>query len=186
MENVCIIGGAQGADSMFALCASEAGHHVKHYVFYKHGSKCEIGEHIDVVTGRYKELSQHLKIANEWLDRNLYSLSDYSRNLLFRNMAIALDTETAMYAIANLVDDKVAGGTAWAVTRANQMMTPVYIYNQLTGNWHSNDFEIGGLQFPVLDGFPPKPTGIYGAVGSRELTESGINAIKSLYNGEIN
>jgi hypothetical protein len=182
-ENICISGGAQGADSMFALCADRVGHKVKHFGFPKHGYRSKIGEHIDVVSGNYKKWDEHLKTANTWLERDLRNLSDYSRNLLRRNMAITFEAETALYAVTNLVDDKVTGGTAWAVTRANQMMMPVYLFNQLDSKWYHNEMNYIGLQFPIMpEGMlPPMPEGIYGAVGSRELTENGINAIFDLY-----
>lgn len=182
MENVCITGGAQGADTLFALCAQDAKHRVWNYSFPNHGIHSKVGTKIDVVTGAEAKWDQYLNLTNEIVQRHITGMSVYSRNLLRRNMAIATDAMTALYAVTYLEDGMVKGGTAWATYRAFQLDCQVYLYDTGTDKW----FQFGnfGHEFVPVIGLPPRPTGYYGAVGSRQLTPAGENAIINLYKME--
>lgn len=185
MENICITGGAQGADTLFALHAASVGHRVFNYSFPNHGVHSKVGIKIDVVSGVEAKWDNYLDITNEIVDREIAGMSVYSRNLLRRNMAIAHDTSTCLYAVTYLdpeKDMKVKGGTAWAVYRAFHLDIPVFLFDTGTEKWY--EFAHFGHEFWPLNRNPPKPVGTYGAVGSRELTTAGINAIKSLYETE--
>lgn len=185
MENICITGGAQGADTLFALYASKAGHRVFNYSFPNHGVHSKIGIKVDVVSGVEAKWDNYLDLTNEVVNRQISGMSLYSRNLLRRNMAIANDTVTCLYAVTYLDPEKdmmVKGGTAWAVYRAGALDIPVFLFDTGTEKWY--EFGHFGYDFVLMDRLPPKPHGTYGAVGSRQLTPAGENAIISLYNME--
>lgn len=179
MESICITGGAQGADSLFASCAHNAGHRVFNYSFPNHGVHSKIGIKVDVVSGVEVKWDNQLNLTNAILKRPISGMSPYSRNLLRRNMAIANDTATRLYAVTYLEDGMVKGGTAWAVYRAFLLDIPVFLFDTGTEDWY--EFAHFGHEFWPLNGKPPKPEGTYGAVGSRQLTPAGEDAIEGLY-----
>lgn len=181
-ENICVSGGAQGADSLFAACALLREHKVRHLSFPKHGVHSKIGEKVDVVTGNEQFWDLQLKLVNEgFLNRPIDGMAEYSRNLLRRNMAIAHEVES-LYAVTYLSENlEVGGGTAWGVYMAHMRNIPVYLYDQVTKRWYWNCHQsVMDVLIPA-DGDIPKPEDAYGAIGSRKLTDDGIEAIKSLY-----
>lgn len=167
-------GGAAGADTVFTQAALSAGHDVINFHFNKS---------LNIYNCYYLEQDQ-LNIADSWLHRANETLkrvfptkSTYVNNLLRRNF-YQIYTTTKVYAVSRIENGLVTGGTAWAVQMAiDKGNVEVYVYDMTLDRWV---FWENGNWSP-LDGKPPKPTGSYTGIGSRDLTEAGIKAIESLY-----
>jgi hypothetical protein len=180
-DNVCLSGGARGADTVWSMSAKAAGHDVIPFGFK--GMKSE--EPIWVLKQEVlNEVDEHLEVVSKQLERGRgfpYS-SDYVNNLLRRNYFQVKDSER-VYAVAPIDKEKgIEGGTAWAVHLAVKLkIKEIYIYNLKENAWRKLKFSDYNL-FALLEGcIPPKPHGIYTGIGSREITPEGIKAIKDLY-----
>lgn len=175
-ENLLLSGGASGADSVFDEYANNAGHDIYHYVVMSHKG---LNGQIFIPTDELYEKAKFLLIkTNSALKRDISKLSNYSLKLLLRNMIIAGKTGTAMYAVTQLLDGKISGGTAWGIQAAIILNRyPVYVYCQNQSKW----FTWAEKYFIDIDDVP-EPTGIYSGIGSRDIKQNGIIAIKKLYN----
>ena len=71
--------------------------------------------------------------------------------------------------------DAVSGGTGYAVEMAIQAGKPVYLFDQRTNKWYANtDGTWVESNTPVL-------TKNFAGIGSRNISQEGINAIKDVY-----
>lgn len=182
MTDICLSGGAEGADTAWGEAAKAAGHDVRHYVFgginKKHAyprfylNWCEL-----------LQAEPHLKKANETLKRgNFPYKSEYVINLLRRNYWQVKNTER-VYAVAplDLNKQQVRGGTGWAVQMAIDLGVPeIYVFDTVKSMWFTYVWKPYDC-FAVNPSMPPKPHGRYTGIGSREITEAGLAAIKQVY-----
>lgn len=186
-------GGAQGADTIFSMCAESVGHYRVHFSF--HGHKCDIAGKLILNENQLENYTEELKKAAKSLGKSYASKPPehprfkYIRNLLARNAWQVFGNEEngpseALYAVALLNKNKngVEGGTGWAVALAtHQTEIPVYVFDLRTSSWHS---WVEDRFHPTEE--PPRPSGVYTGIGSRKLTDAGIEAIGSLYGiGEL-
>lgn len=231
--DICLSGGALGADTAWGKAASLSGHTVVHWSFKGH--KSATTENIFVLDDEeLSEADPHLKEANKFLKRSLPFRKPWIMNLLRRNwyQVKYIDSLYAVGTLNNLAvihknppgkfylnqfnrndptrkDDYidhmgVDGGTAWAC-------------QMYFGRWleENKTYDSGAKAFSIdpLDWFPPfnmffydqtknlllrwvapsrywvwvnqvveKPSGIYAAVGSRDLNDYGQTFIQELYN----
>lgn len=156
-----VTGGAVGADQYFEKLSRELGHKVTVY----NTSTCR-----DLTDEQIVHLDKILVYINDkYLHRTYPTTNNYTNNLLRRNILVALASDV-LYAVGYISDGKIEGGTAWCCYTFMERSLPLYFYNQHDKSWYN----LG----------PPKIkdiSGIYGGIGSRNLTEDGINAIKMLY-----
>ena len=100
--------------------------------------------------------------------------------LLMRNVRAADMTES-LYAVGNLIDSEnvlIDGGTAWACNYfLMEGKTEFYFFNQGDNKWY--EYNMGKL-LPIY-GKPPAPDGIWLGIGSRKLTNYGIQAIRNIF-----
>lgn len=174
--NTLYSGGAEGADTIFSECAQKNGHSVVNYSFPGHFNNCDIGK----VLLTDKELlvaDPFLKKANKVLKRTFPTTKIYVNELLRRNYYQIKDSDN-LYAVSNIVDNKVLGGTAWAVTMFLQKNPEkfCYIYDMITNYWWAYSLSNIKLLLTI-----PKPENKYTGIGSRVLSNQGILAIKKLY-----
>lgn len=91
----------------------------------------------------------------------------------------------AVYAIGiiNKKTNLVEGGTGWATTMAIYNNIPTYIFDQETNMWykHSLENELPKIQ-PTQT---PELTKHYTAIGTRNITQQGIQAIEEVYQNTI-
>ena len=190
MNNILYSGGAQGADTIFAMCAKDRGDDVYHYSF--EGHKCsEIGGRVRLDDGDLEKYTEELILAAKVLGKSYarkkpeHLRFQYIRNLLARNAWQIFGHEdfggpsTAVYAVAPLGINKrtVEGGTGWAVALAcHQTEIPVYVFDLKSNGWYLWVDD----QFHTTQD-PPSPSGTYTGIGSRKLTDVGIEAIGKLY-----
>ncbi len=177
MENLCLSGGAEGADLMWGMTAGEAGHTVIHFTFEGHRTRAPQSE-IAVLTDKQLDVAdEHCKRASETLNRYFPPRNKFVKNLLRRNYYQIFESER-VYAVTTFDRGIVQGGTAWAVQmfldRFDSEPCECYIFDQVAEQWF------------VWEGYwkaieaPPKPHGIWAGVGSRNLLEAGKKAIRGL------
>lgn len=176
---ICYSGGALGADTIFEQECINKGITVVALSFQGHKTASQ-NQYI-LSQERLDEGFENVKIANKTLKRNIYKISPYVRNLLSRNWYQVIASD-AIFAVANLNDNYtiVLGGTGWCAMMAIDNNKPVYLFDQNTELWYEYDYIIGCFK-PMDIGDIPKLTEKFTGVGSRELTEAGVLAIKKLF-----
>jgi hypothetical protein len=174
---VCVSGGAKGADLLWGEMAAKAGHDVIHLTFRNSRHTIPEGQEYILDDEQLKKADKLLDFANKSLKRKWPVTNPYTASLLRRNYYQVRDSDS-LYAVSHLDSyGQVSGGTAWAV----QMMidihqgSPVWLFDQKVAQWYSWK----GSWMPCMK--PPCPSGIYAAVGSRDLNQCGEMAIRSLY-----
>ena len=127
--------------------------------------------------------------ANKILSR--WGIEKYM-NLLARNWA-QLKYSDEIFAIGNIVDpgkkskkgylskskiQTVGGGTGYACSMAIQNNKPLYVFDQDLSKWFRWSYSTHS--FIEID--PPKiSSNNFAGIGTREINDNGINAIKNLY-----
>jgi hypothetical protein len=183
----CHSGGAQGSDSNFEKIGEEFGVKTRAYSYktkyHTSPNKVEISEE------DYLEGVQMIKKANLTLQR--YGIHKYM-NLLARNWS-QVKYSNQVFAIGTIIDTGkkclkgyqnkskyqiVAGGTGFAVQMAIDSMKDVYVFEQNREKWFRWSFN--ALRFVEVQS-PKISVQDFAGVGTREINESGILAIKNLY-----
>lgn len=178
-DDLCLSGGAKGADLQFGMCAGTIGHGVIHWSFDGHRTEAPAEEVVRLTAAQLEEADVALAKVAKRVGRNSTPRSLFVRNLLRRNWYQVKDAER-VYAVATIDDNGyVSGGTAWAVgmfiDRFDGAACEVYVYDMKISQWVTWD----GFHWIVID--PPKPHGVYAGVGSRELQDNGKGAIRDLF-----
>lgn len=179
MKNVCLSGGAKGADVAWGNAAKEAGHTVIHLGFQGMNQSHEPFKVLNVV--KLLEADEHLKKANQTLKRGSFPYkSEYVNNLLRRNFWQIKHTER-VYGVGWLKDGMVQGGTGWAFQMAfDRGIFEQYFFDQITNKWWKLVHLLFGFKWVEADK-PPKPHGVYTGIGTRELSNDGRLAIRTIY-----
>lgn len=177
--DLCLSGGAEGADLQWGMVAGSAGHGVIHWTFAGHRSRAPSSEIAVLSPEQLAEADEHCKRASKTLRRWFPPKSPFVRNLLRRNW-YQVAYSGSCYAVASIVDGQVSGGTAWAtqmfIDRHEGAACPCYVFDQAEGYWVVWDGPQGWKRIHE----PPTPSGIYAGVGSRELGLTGKLAIRVL------
>ena len=185
--NICLSGGAKGADTEWGICANLAGHDVVHWIFDGYGKKSNLSNMCILDREKLEMADQYLKIANKSLKRSWPTKFQYTNDLLRRNY-YQINWSTSVYAISSFTNDssllKISGGTAWACQmyvdkwlygNGELSTCQLYLFDQNTDNWYN----WSGEWKPIL--LPPPPTGVYAGIGTRDLSSAGKCAIKNVY-----
>lgn len=189
-QKFCNSGGAVGADTVFEEECIKKGIPVLAWGFQGHKTN---SKNVKILTkDELAEGWEHVKIANESLKRNIYNLSPYVRNLLARNWFQVKNSDT-IFAVGNLTNSfsQVNGGTGWAVQMGIDNKKRVYVFDQNGYNpcWFQ-DTEVKDVDGNVLfkrfitskdSEFLPVLTDRFAGIGTREINEHGILAIKKLF-----
>ena len=179
---VCLSGGAIGADTEFTNAAINlAAHKVVNFSFAGHNTLVPRHTIRTLTAIELLEGEEVVKIAAKYLQRNWNDYSGNPRKLILRNFWQVRETDV-VYAIADIKKNgRVAGGTGWAVTMSIHLNVPdIYVFSD--GKW----YRWFGLNDPYTGNWgrsiPPKPElGTYTGIGSREINEQAVKAIRSLY-----
>jgi len=136
-----------------------------------------------------------IDINNKYLNRKYPTAKDYTNSLLRRDVYVGLNADI-VYAITWLDNNngniKIHGGTAWACyayidkcIQAKVSITNCFIYDQNVCKWFvvNIDYNSSKINFVECNQVPPinKDTSKYAGIGTREINDNGINAIKKLY-----
>ena len=159
-------GGAIGSDTMWGEIGEEYGVVSNHYY---HGAKTPNGN-IEITEEQFERGKQHVYKANETLHRR----PDKYMNLLARNW-IQVENSDAVFAIGQLKNNVVDGGTGWAVQMAIDVNKPVYVFDQERNKWYTNiDKNWVEIGTPTL-------TPNFAGIGTRNINQNGIKAIRDVY-----
>lgn len=181
--NLCLSGGAKGADAQWGMTAGKAGHSVIHWSYEGHKAQAPEQEVVRLSQEQLNVADDALHRANKTLKRTVPTWKPWLCNLLRRNYYQVKWTQ-AVYGVGNLVNGQVDGGTAWAIQMyldrftydgENPSLIKLYFFCQTLDAW----FVWDGC-WRALGGPPPAPEGIWTGIGSRDLKENGKNAIRSL------
>jgi hypothetical protein len=177
--NICLSGGAIGADLQWGMCCGKAGFSVIHWSFKGHRSDAPSQEVFLLTPEQLETADEYCLKANEVLQRRYPPESKFVQNLLRRDY-YQVAWSNAVYGVSNIKDGMVKGGTAWATTmfiqRFENKECPAYVFCQKADHW----FQWKNAWVEIDS--PPKPTGVVGCVGSRDLKENGKLAIRTLMN----
>lgn len=175
MNYTCYSGGANGADFVFENESNKKGFKVVSYSFKEHNTKSRF--RVDLTPNQLKEGFEHIKIANERLDRNISNLNPYVKNLISRDW-FQVKSSDAIFAVGVIVNENVLGGTGYAVACAIDNKKPIYVFDQNMCYWSYYDYESN--RFELYEGIP-KLTEKFAGIGTRNLNNEGVLAIVSLF-----
>lgn len=185
-ENLCLSGGADGADLQWGMMAGRIGHSVIHWSFQGHKSQAPESEIVRLDDASLAEADEVLKRANKTIKRRFPGKSRFVNNLLRRNFYQVRWSES-LYGVGEMKSGQVQGGTAWAVQMYMDRFTHdgepmescrLYFYDQATDRWMSWQGE-----WQIMEEQPPMPKGIWTGVGTRELSNNGKWAIRNVMGG---
>lgn len=170
-------GGAYGSDHMWEVIGREFG--LTEFNHYYYGSKTPYGNKC-ISYDQFIEGKNHVLLANKTLKRrpNKYM------NILSRNWQQVCSSDVVL-AIGNLKNpNEVDGGTGWVVQMSIDSGKPVYVFDQ--GNVFKNHWcRFHRDQFiPISD--TPTLERNFAGIGTREINEFGIKAIRDVYNKTFN
>lgn len=176
MTNMCLSGGAEGADLQFGMTAGSRGHEVIHWSFARHKSRAPEIEIVYLTEEQLEIADARLVLANRTLGRRIPK-NVYVKNLLRRNW-YQVEFAERLYAVSTFAGPHVSGGTAWAVQmfidRFKGLPCEAYVFDQAVDKWFCWKGEWQEIAAP------PAPHGIYAGVGTRELNDTGKRAIRSI------
>lgn len=183
-------GGAQGADSIWGEIGEEYGVKSNHYYTGETSEYNAPKGNVEISKEDYEE-GRH-KVAEAAKYNYGYQYSTMKDPRLIRNWA-QVKYADAIFAIGKLVnkgqklfpnrsnDTRVAtnvavtGGTGYAVAMAIQAGKPVYVFDQNRKQWYKNiDGKWSKSDTPTL-------TKNFAGIGTREINETGIQAIRDVY-----
>lgn len=184
--DIMLSGGATGADTEFGKAAHKAKHQVVHWMFKGHKTKLKSNLY-ELSVDHLKSADPFLIRANKSMRRTFPGSTDYVNNLLRRNY-YQVKWSDSVYAVGNFGSSQsmlnINGGTEWAcqmyVDRFLYDQEPfelcnLFFFDQTTEKWHR-----WHKVWTAID-CPPIPTGIYAGIGTRDISDAGITAIKELY-----
>jgi hypothetical protein len=182
---ICLSGGAPGADLQWGLYAHAAGHTVIHWSFSGHRTKAPPGERVILPSDLLVRADPFLEVANRTLKRQFPCRTAYATNLLRRDYFQVVWSE-AVYAVGDIKDGVIVGGTAWTVQMfldrfPDALSVEAYFFDQQRCQW------FGCHRGWVAIDPPPQPHGTWAGIGSRDLRPSGKTEIHRLlrYRGEV-
>lgn len=210
-DNLMLSGGAKGADTLWGEVAKSQGHQVIHWSFDGHNTKAnsnfviKLDEETLITADEFlieanKTLKRHLNFHKKWLinllRRNLFQVQ-YAEQVYavgtLSNSVNKIDSieeyEAFNYDFVNAPRNYqdtlgISGGTAWACqmyldrhekNNSNQM--ELYFFDQATNLFYQYDMRLKAW----YQSLPCRPSGIYAAIGSRNLTSGGEEFIKTIF-----
>ena len=178
-------GGAVGSDSYFEELSLKMGIRVRAYSYktkyHTSPNKVEISDE------DYNDGVQEINRANKSLNR--WGIHKYM-NLLARNWA-QVKYSKQIIAIGKIVNpgqktergycrskhQSVDGGTGYAVQMAIDHQKEVFVFDQFDEKW----FRWSYITMTFIESECPKISGDFAGIGSRQLNQSGMNAINNVF-----
>ena len=183
MNNIiCNSGGATGSDTFFENFCILFGIKINHFSYKTKYHKSEFK--VEISEEDFNEGIEMVKKSSRFLKR--YNYFKYI-NLLARNWCQVKYSEE-IYAIGNIINNGVNyvvdGGTGWACTMSILSNKPLYVFDQNKKSWFKWSYTINN--FSKLESTPLIKVKSFAGIGTREINEFGINAIKELINNSFN
>ena len=182
--DICLSGGAIGADLQWGMNAGRDGQNVIHWSFAKHNSDAPAQELVRLTEEQLEKADDYLKQASKKIKRPWPGSRSHNVKSLLRRNWYQVAWSQSIYSVATIKPDGlVSGGTGWAVQmfldrfEKEAMFEPIpaYVFDQDQNAW----FQWMGEWKPIES--PPKPQGIWAGVGTRGLKDNGKWAIRSLF-----
>lgn len=189
LDNItCHSGGAQGSDTYWENIGESYGVKTKAYSYKTnyHTSKNKI----EISDEDYKDGIDEINKANKVLGR--YGINKYM-NLLARNWS-QVKYSSQIFAIGYIVEpggktpkgyyskskfQSVDGGTGYAVQMGVNNKKDIYVFDQVSKNWFRWSYST--MTFIKLEKTPVITSQNFAGIGTREITQDGIQAIKDVY-----
>ena len=180
-------GGAKGADTVWGQIGEQYGVKANHYYSGEKtpNGNMEISEQ-DKVEGQQKvtiaarqmgRIEPTQQVRNELLIRD-WAQVKYADAIFAVTTMLSVGSEMNYGKLAKIRQGK--GGTGYAIQMAINEGKPVYVYDQVRERWFKN---INGVwsssDIPTL-------TKNFAGIGTREINEKGIQAIKDIYTKTFN
>ena len=184
-ENIMLSGGAEGSDSIFGKFATMAKHSVIHYSFEGHKSDCPPHQIMILPQDVLDMADGALLRAAKALNKHYPAKKLHIKNLLRRNY-YQVKQSHAVYGVGSFAENgSVAGGTGWAfaiymdrfIYDGLEQVENCFLFEQHSRKWCSWSLAGGWVNIDHV----PMPSGIYAGIGSREIEDHSIDAIKCLY-----
>jgi hypothetical protein len=184
--NICLSGGADGADLEWGRCAAEAGHDVIHWSFPGHRTQAPESQIIRLSDQELNLATNALNNAARALEKDPPRRPIIAR--LTRRNYYQVAWSTSCYAVTVIQDANDAdakrkiGGTAWATTMFAQLHPgnrDMYLFDQEKDGWFQWDPDTEGWVSMGRE-CPPRPRGVWAGIGSRDLMANGRAAIRRL------
>jgi hypothetical protein len=185
---VCHSGGAPGSDTVWENKGSLFGVTTKAYSYKTKSHQSE--NKVEISDDDYKEGIIEVNKANKWLNR--YGIHKYM-NLLARNWAQVKYSEQ-IFAIGTIIKpgekntkgyynkgkyEIVDGGTGWAILMSINNKREIYVFDQLKLKWFRWSYTT--MSFIQLNDTPIITTQNFAGIGTRQITQDGVQAIEDVY-----
>jgi len=176
MSYTCYSGGAQGADSVFESESIKHNFKVVAYSFNGYNTK-SLNTFI-LSSNQLKEGFKHVDIANKVLNRNIYNISSYVKNLISRDWFQVKSSES-IFAVGTLQSENIVnGGTGYAIQLSIDNKKYIYLFEQNDNQWYYYDYESN--KFEIYENIPIL-TEKFAGIGTRNINNNGIDAIIKLF-----
>ncbi|PTD07062.1 hypothetical protein FCULG_00005839 [Fusarium culmorum] len=163
--NICLSGGADGADLEWGNCAASMGHQVIHWSFPGHSSRASEDQLVRLDDEELKIADRAIENAAKALGKTPPRRPTVSR-LLRRNYYQVTWSE-ACYAVTFFSETGVT-------LNLPEERQDLYVFDQIRGVW---------LQWQgewVVIETSPRPSGVWAGIGARALQQNGKDAIRKL------
>jgi hypothetical protein len=167
-------GGALGADITWEIIGRRFGLTEFNHYFIEGYKTTKGNASIKMSDKLEKVIDTDLIRANKTLKRSYPTRNAYVNNLLRRNW-FQVNKSDSVFAISRIENDLVSGGTGWAVQMAIDKGVNVFVFCQLNKKWHT--YSSGSWIITET----PTLTENFAGIGTREIDESGKQAIEEVY-----
>ncbi len=189
----CHSGGAVGSDTYWESIGIKHGVKVRAYS-YKTKYHISVNK-VEISDEDYNNGVDEVNKANRHLGR--FGIQKYM-NLLARNWA-QVKYSNEVFAIGYIVDpgkksnkgyyskskfQTVDGGTGYAVMMAINNMNKVFVFDQDKEKWYRWSYD--GMKFIEMGNVPTITSENFAGIGTREINQSGIDAINDVYDKTFN
>lgn len=182
--NMCLSGGAKGSDAQWGMNAGRTGQSVIHWSYEGHRHHVAEQEVVRLSQEQLMIADPHLSRASKTLKRNWPGSRSLGVLSLLRRNWYQVAWAESVYAVSTINSKGlVEGGTGWAVQMYLDRMEkvaqfeplPIYVFDQIKKKWFQ--WKAGWQEIEM----PPKPTGIWAGIGTRDLNHAGKWAIRNLF-----
>lgn len=185
---ICHSGGAIGSDSAWEEIGKEFG--IRTFAYSYKTKYHNSPNKVEISDSDYDEGILEINRANKYLNR--FGIHKYM-NLLARNWA-QVKYSDEIFAIGSIINkgcknskgyynkglyDMVDGGTGYAVMMGVNNNRSIFVFDQLINKWFRWSYT--SLSFIEIDVVPKISTQNFAGIGTREIQENGLNAIRNVY-----
>lgn len=188
--NICLSGGAPGADLLWGTLALAQSHALIHWSFPTHTSPAPPSSLILLSDAELALGTRAVAAAATVLGRNPPRRPHVWR-LLHRNYYQVAWAEKC-YAVTVLPgegegEERKVRGTAWAVSMFAATHSAgsgrMWVFDQEADAWFEWKRDKEGREWERMEGRPPKPEGVWAGIGTRQLEGNGRRAIEEVMFG---